>query len=47
MEYLKVLSRDLNDIFGENKYIFVVDRSGALSMHSNKKIQVWAHMRPP
>ena len=43
MEYLKVLSWDLNNLFEDNKYIFVDDRPVALSMHSNKKIQVWAH----
>ena len=47
MEYLKVLSWDLKYLFEDNKYIFIVDRTVALSMHSNKKIQVWAHMRPP
>ena len=38
MEYLKVLSSDLNDLFEDDKYSFAVDGSVTLSMHSNKKI---------
>ena len=47
LEYLNVISWDLNYPFEDDKYFFAVDRSVALSMHRNKKIQVWAHMRPP
>ena len=45
-EYLKMLFWDLNDFFEDDIYIFAVGRSVAHSMHSNKKIQVWVHMRP-
>ena len=47
MDFLKVLSWDLNDRFEDDKYIFAVDRPVALSMYSYKQNQVWAQMRLP